>query len=192
MAVITTTLPMIPSLLAAVPTVIPLLHHFGGTVQEVLRYITLFNFLLWFKKKKKKTLFLFSSSLLYMFWTNMFVCIWEMQSLCNACGIRFKKEERRATAAASTTSNNGATSGSLMEPNHMAHNNSWYAHSQTQKMPCYSPAMGNEFRFIEDNEQNSDTGIPFLSWRLNVTDRPGLVHDFTRWKIWRSRSCKVF
>ena len=45
---------MIPSLLAAVPTVIPLLHHFGGTVQEVLRYITLFNFLLWFKKKKKK------------------------------------------------------------------------------------------------------------------------------------------
>ncbi|KAK9990399.1 hypothetical protein SO802_025384 [Lithocarpus litseifolius] len=102
------------------------------------------------------------------------------KSLCNACGIRFKKEERRATAAASTTSNNGATSGSLMEPNQMVHNNSWYAHSQTQKMPCYSPAIGNEFRFIEDNEQNSDTGIPFLSWRLNVTDRPGLVHDFTR------------
>lgn len=105
------------------------------------------------------------------------------KSLCNACGIRFKKEERRATAAASTTSNNnGSTSGGLMEQNHMLghHNNSWYAHSQNQKMPCYSPSIGNEFRFIEDNEQNSDTGIPFLSWRLNVTDRPSLVHDFTR------------
>lgn len=114
------------------------------------------------------------------------LCIFEMQSLCNACGIRFKKEERRATAAASTTSNNnGSTSGGLMEQNHMLghHNNSWYAHSQNQKMPCYSPSIGNEFRFIEDNEQNSDTGIPFLSWRLNVTDRPSLVHDFTRWKI---------
>ncbi|XP_062156785.1 GATA transcription factor 19-like [Alnus glutinosa] len=104
------------------------------------------------------------------------------KSLCNACGIRFKKEERRASAAASTTTNNGASSGGITEPNHMLshHNTSWYAHSQTQKMPCYSPAIGNEFRFIEDNDRDSDTGIPFLSWRLNVTDRPSLIHDFTR------------
>lgn len=115
--------------------------------------------------------------------SNMYVYICEMQSLCNACGIRFKKEERRASAAASTTNNNGASSGGLTEPNHMlGHHNStsWYAHSQSQKMPCYSPAIGNEFRFIEDNDRDSDTGIPFLSWRLNVTDRPGLIHDFTR------------
>jgi hypothetical protein len=48
-------------------------------------------------------------------------------------------------------------------------------------MPCFSPA--NEFSFIEDNDRDSDTGnIPFLSWRLNVTDRPSqLVHDFTRY-----------
>ncbi|KAI6668660.1 hypothetical protein NL676_010772 [Syzygium grande] len=51
-------------------------------------------------------------------------------SLCNACGIRFKKEERRATAASA--------------------------------------------------QDSSDGGISFLSWRLNVTDRPSLVHDFTR------------
>ncbi|XP_021834323.1 GATA transcription factor 19 [Prunus avium] len=107
------------------------------------------------------------------------------KSLCNACGIRFKKEERRATAAAA----NGASSSVVgMEHNsHMLsqhhHNNSWMPHSQTQKMPCFSPAMGNEFRFMEDDtahHENDATGIPFLSWRLNVTDRPSLVHDFTR------------
>ncbi|XP_040999548.1 GATA transcription factor 19-like [Juglans microcarpa x Juglans regia] len=104
------------------------------------------------------------------------------KSLCNACGIRFKKEERRATSAASTATNNGGSSGGPMEPEYMFshHNNSWYAHSQTQKLPCFAPAIGNEFRFIEDNDRDSDTGIPpFLSWRLNVTDRPSLVHDFT-------------
>ncbi|KAG2724863.1 hypothetical protein I3843_01G036500 [Carya illinoinensis] len=105
------------------------------------------------------------------------------KSLCNACGIRFKKEERRATAAASTATSNGGSPG-LMEPNHILghHNNSWYAHSHTQKVPCFPPAaIGNEFRFIEENDGDSDTGIPFLSWRLNVTDRPStLVHDFTR------------
>jgi hypothetical protein len=135
----------------------------------------------------------------FVYWCFVFVdfsnvYLW-MQSLCNACGIRFKKEERRASAAASTTTNNGASSGGITEPNHMLshHNTSWYAHSQTQKMPCYSPAIGNEFRFIEDNDRDSDTGIPFLSWRLNVTDRPSLIHDFTRWIInRRSRSCKFF
>ncbi|XP_050228617.1 GATA transcription factor 19 [Mercurialis annua] len=99
------------------------------------------------------------------------------KSLCNACGIRFKKEERRATAAnASSNSNNGSAGTTMEQQQHYGYqNNAWI---QTQKMPCYSPA--NEFRFIEDNDGESETGIPFLSWRLNVTDRPGLVHDFTR------------
>ncbi|KAI4327603.1 hypothetical protein L6164_020042 [Bauhinia variegata] len=98
------------------------------------------------------------------------------KSLCNACGIRFKKEERRASVAAATT---GTPSGGVMDSQQM-YNNSWYPHSQNQKMPCYSPAMGNEFRFVDDSDRDSDNGIPFLSWRLNVTDRPSLVHDFTR------------
>ncbi|XP_054822880.1 GATA transcription factor 18-like [Prosopis cineraria] len=98
------------------------------------------------------------------------------KSLCNACGIRFKKEERRASAVAATTA---ANSGSVMESAPMytgQHNTSWYAHSQSQKMQCISPGMGNEFRVSDD----ADRGIPFLSWRLNVSDRPSLVHDFTR------------
>ncbi|KAK3016612.1 hypothetical protein RJ639_006490 [Escallonia herrerae] len=101
------------------------------------------------------------------------------KSLCNACGIRFKKEERRATAAA--TSSGGVAPG-VLESQHMINSTdtSWVHHSQPQKLPCLSPSFGNEFRFIEDDDRDSDTGIPFLSWRLNVTDRPSLVHDFTR------------
>ncbi|XVF17902.1 hypothetical protein REPUB_Repub10bG0164700 [Reevesia pubescens] len=106
------------------------------------------------------------------------------KSLCNACGIRFKKEERRATAA--NANNSSSATASMLEQQQQYHgydnlpNNSWVPHhSQNQKMPCFSPV--NELRFIEDNDRDSDTGIPFLSWRLNVTDRPAsLVHDFTR------------
>lgn len=66
---------------------------------------------------------------------------------------------------------------------HQNNNSSWV--QTTQKMACFSPAA-NEFRFISEDSDDRDsdhTGIPnFLSWRLNVTDRPTqLVHDFTRY-----------
>ncbi|OIV92711.1 hypothetical protein TanjilG_25143 [Lupinus angustifolius] len=102
------------------------------------------------------------------------------KSLCNACGIRFKKEERRASAAAATPS---VASGGVVESAQMYshHNNSWFAHSQSQKMQCLSPSMGNETRYMDhDADRDSENGIPFLSWRLNVTDRTNFVHDFTR------------
>ncbi|KAI9113466.1 hypothetical protein K1719_015393 [Acacia pycnantha] len=98
------------------------------------------------------------------------------KSLCNACGIRYKKEERRAAAAATAS----ASSGGVMESQAMYghQDNYWYAqspYSQGQVMPCYSPGM------MEDGNGDSDNGMAaFLSWRLNVTDRPSLVHDFTR------------
>ncbi|KAH6827277.1 hypothetical protein C2S53_001856 [Perilla frutescens var. hirtella] len=105
------------------------------------------------------------------------------KSLCNACGIRYKKEERRATAAAATSS--GATAnGAHVEAQYMM-NGSW---APTQKAACYSSAYGNEYRFMEDevvDHRESEMGgggggVPFMSWRFNVTDRPSLVHDFTR------------
>ncbi|XP_011097106.1 GATA transcription factor 18-like [Sesamum indicum] len=108
------------------------------------------------------------------------------KSLCNACGIRFKKEERRATAAAATSSGGAAHGSHLVDSQHMMNGATW---AQPHKTPCYSSAYGNEFRFIEDDvadhRRDSETGsgsgaIPFLSWRFNVTDRPSLVHDFTR------------
>ncbi|CAL1360816.1 unnamed protein product [Linum trigynum] len=120
------------------------------------------------------------------------------KSLCNACGIRFKKEERRATAATAVSA--GGSGGQADHYGHQQQQQSYYGYGsntttssssaswahQSQKMGCYSPA--GEFRFIDqDGErdyqyQTSDAaGVPnFLSWRLNVTDRPGLVHDFTR------------
>ncbi|XP_015065200.1 GATA transcription factor 18-like [Solanum pennellii] len=79
------------------------------------------------------------------------------KSLCNACGIRFKKEERRASAAAAA---NGI--GTESSTQH-AINGSWVHHSQGQKMPCYTSAYGNhEFRFIEDHDdRESDNAISF-------------------------------
>ncbi|KAL2504359.1 GATA transcription factor 18 [Abeliophyllum distichum] len=97
------------------------------------------------------------------------------KSLCNACGIRFKKEERRATAAtAGGATNSGGAELQVLE-------SSWiHQNSQTQIMPCFSSSYSNEYRFVEDDDRDSDTGMPYLSWRFNVTDRPSMVHDFTR------------
>ncbi|XP_061360974.1 GATA transcription factor 18-like [Gastrolobium bilobum] len=82
------------------------------------------------------------------------------KSLCNACGIRFKKEERRASAAAAAA----ATTAVAHDGYSYQNNNSWYAHSQ-----------------VHDSDRDSENGVPFLSWRLNVADRTtSLVHDFTR------------
>nr|GEV71981.1 GATA transcription factor 19-like [Tanacetum cinerariifolium] len=113
-----------------------------------------------------------------------------IMSLCNACGIRYKKEERRANAAAAAAVSTGGSDASDQGSYHhqyMMNNNTngnqWvndhYSQS-TYKMPsCYSPAaVSNEFRFMDHDVEDRDS--PFLSWRLNVTDRPGLVHDFTR------------
>ncbi|CAH1413575.1 unnamed protein product [Lactuca virosa] len=98
------------------------------------------------------------------------------KSLCNACGIRFKKEERRANATATATAVGGG------DATEEYNGNTWMHHIQgsTHKLPSYySPAgVGNEFRFIDDVDDRDST---FLSWRLNVTDRVGFVHDFTRY-----------
>ncbi|KAK9074757.1 hypothetical protein SSX86_003075 [Deinandra increscens subsp. villosa] len=105
------------------------------------------------------------------------------KSLCNACGIRFKKEERRLNAAAV---GGGGPEG---REGHTPGNNTWMHNAQaaaaaaaTHRLPsCYTvPAgTGGEFRFIDDVDDRDST---FMSWRLNVSDRgAGLVHDFTRY-----------
>ncbi|KAL8211144.1 hypothetical protein R6Q57_005581 [Mikania cordata] len=95
------------------------------------------------------------------------------KSLCNACGIRYKKEERRANAAAAAVSTGGGdvTEGYQYHHQYMMNGNQWandYSQS-THKMPsCYSPAAAtNEFRFMDDVDDRDST---FLSWRLNVTE----------------------
>ncbi|PIN07082.1 hypothetical protein CDL12_20344 [Handroanthus impetiginosus] len=80
------------------------------------------------------------------------------KSLCNACGIRYKKEERRATAAAAAASSGADDTQQMMD-------NSWV---QSQRMGYYSPAYANEYRFMEEDDS-------YHTWRFNVP-----VHDFTR------------
>ncbi|OVA07038.1 zinc finger protein [Macleaya cordata] len=128
------------------------------------------------------------------------------KSLCNACGIRYKKEERRATTTTTTNGINAVaavvTTTTVVEPqqqelmmnSHQYHNSSWAAqhhshNTQRTTNSTYPPPslnIGNhEFRFIEDHHQrdsnSASSNIPFLSWRFNVaTDRPSqLVHDYT-------------
>ncbi|KAI3813533.1 hypothetical protein L1987_18259 [Smallanthus sonchifolius] len=98
------------------------------------------------------------------------------KSLCNACGIRFKKEERRANAATTTVPGGGLDGVEGYNGNTWMHN----TQAATHKLPsCYSSAaVGGEFRFIDDVDDRDST---FMSWRLNVTDRAGLVRDFTRY-----------
>ncbi|KFK34335.1 hypothetical protein AALP_AA5G131600 [Arabis alpina] len=109
------------------------------------------------------------------------------KSLCNACGIRFKKEERRTTAASGNTVVGAAPVATDQYGHHNAGYNNYHNanHQTTQRVPCNYPA--NEIRFMDDhygggvaNNGDSDGGVPFLSWRLNVADRASLVHDFTR------------
>ncbi|CAH8365611.1 unnamed protein product [Eruca vesicaria subsp. sativa] len=120
------------------------------------------------------------------------------KSLCNACGIRFKKEERRTTSA----SGNAVIGAAPVSADQYGHHNAGYnsynvgtgnnnngnswAHHTTQRVPCSYPA--NEIRFMDDYggaiANNGDPagghgGVPFLSW-INVADRASLVHDFTR------------
>ncbi|XP_010424892.1 PREDICTED: GATA transcription factor 18 [Camelina sativa] len=123
------------------------------------------------------------------------------KSLCNACGIRFKKEERRTTAASGNTvvgaapvqndqyghHNSGYNNYHAATGNNNTNGTPWAHHHSTQRVPCNYPA--NEIRFMDDynggvgNNGESDGahgGVPCLSWRLNVADRASLVHDFTR------------
>ncbi|GAA0151926.1 DNA-binding transcription factor [Lithospermum erythrorhizon] len=64
------------------------------------------------------------------------------KSLCNACGIRYKKEERRATAAAAT--NRGGAAASVDTQHIINGPSSWMHHS--------GYGNNNEFRFIQEDD----------------------------------------
>ncbi|XP_068643973.1 GATA transcription factor 18-like [Aristolochia californica] len=88
------------------------------------------------------------------------------KSLCNACGIRYKKEERRASSTVVEMNNQHTDPYSW----------SYAPTSQSHK----AAASSAEFRLIRDDDDgNNSPDVSFLSWRLNVRDRAGLLHDFT-------------
>ncbi|KAG6594828.1 GATA transcription factor 18, partial [Cucurbita argyrosperma subsp. argyrosperma] len=81
------------------------------------------------------------------------------KSLCNACGIRYKKEERKA-----------ASSGQQASSMYRNETSSWLQHhSHTQRTPRFAHGIGNDM----------NPSVAILSWSLNDTEQPQLYYDFT-------------
>ncbi|CAH8381875.1 unnamed protein product [Eruca vesicaria subsp. sativa] len=86
------------------------------------------------------------------------------KSLCNACGIRFKKEERRATARNSITSGGSPAAEIPAGENYYSHHNHYasspsWAQQNTQRVQYFSPAREMEYPFVDDA-----TAASFMSW----------------------------
>ncbi|URE08275.1 GATA zinc finger domain containing protein [Musa troglodytarum] len=101
------------------------------------------------------------------------------KSLCNACGIRYKKEERRA-AASPSSSTSVVTAASEQTIGY-----GYIRQQQPQQSPwgCYAPTATKSSPSISMHDDTADEGdVPYLSWRLNlvpptqlpVRDRPSL------------------
>ncbi|KAK9136343.1 hypothetical protein Syun_015673 [Stephania yunnanensis] len=105
------------------------------------------------------------------------------KSLCNACGIRYKKEERRATAAANVSSSNvGAHAQGIIDSQNLISSTHQY-HHHNQYSWAHNGST-NEFTFGDqyrgDHESSGSSGVSFLSWHLSVPERPGLVqYDYS-------------
>lgn len=97
-------------------------------------------------------------------WSGLtFPCSFLLQSLCNACGIRYKKEERRAAAAvapAPATQDSGgwpyACGGYARPPQQQ----------QQQQWGCYGKSVASYGMYGGDGVVDADG--PCLSWMLNV------------------------
>ena len=87
-----------------------------------------------------------------------------MQSLCNACGIRFKKEERRAAAAAAAPAAAASDGG-------VEYASYGYAR-QPQQWGCYGPASFGVF-----GDAAGEVGGPCLPWGLGVMPEFGAARE---------------
>ncbi|KAF8047582.1 hypothetical protein N665_2939s0006 [Sinapis alba] len=112
------------------------------------------------------------------------------KSLCNACGIRFKKEERRTTMNPAMM-----TAGSAVAQDQYGHHPSSYSsnHNATDQsgsstcsfvaseMIMLNHDYGGAGEYYQRDPIDGVNGLPFHSWRLNVADTAtSLVYDFTR------------
>ncbi|XP_074566159.1 GATA transcription factor 15-like [Curcuma longa] len=94
------------------------------------------------------------------------------KSLCNACGIRFKKEERRA--AASTAPASSSPAAGEYGYHHRQHQSSW---------SCYASSAIKNSSSLTLYDDVADTGeAPYVPWQFNIApsaqfpvrDRPSL------------------
>ena len=89
------------------------------------------------------------------------ISIWCVQSLCNACGIRYKKEERRAAAAAVAPAALAADGG-------VDYASYGYAR-QPQQWGCYGPAaVAKAASFGMFGDAAAEVDGPCLPWGLGV------------------------
>ncbi|WOL14480.1 GATA transcription factor 19-like [Canna indica] len=94
------------------------------------------------------------------------------KSLCNACGIRYKKEERRAAASAASPSS--STTSGVTAAGEQAIGYGYYRQPPQQQSPwggCYasstvSKSSGSISMYDDAADDGSD--VPYLSWRLNL------------------------
>ncbi|XP_020269387.1 GATA transcription factor 19-like [Asparagus officinalis] len=94
------------------------------------------------------------------------------KSLCNACGIRYKKEERRSAASTAAAANLKSATG-LSSSSRLQQQYPWNSNSASS--PWYQ-------NINEDQHHHHHHQSPCLSWRLNVipthqldfVDRPSL------------------
>jgi hypothetical protein len=92
-----------------------------------------------------------------------------VQSLCNACGIRFKKEERRAAATAMDQSQQGGACG-YVAPQY-----------GTKQAPAGAVPYYGEAAFPCGGGDVADAeAAPFHAWRLNVV-APSPAPAFAVW-----------
>ncbi|XP_062230416.1 GATA transcription factor 15-like [Phragmites australis] len=81
------------------------------------------------------------------------------KSLCNACGIRYKKEERRAAAAVAPAPQDGG----------LGYAWGGYARQQQQQWGCYGPAAAKSASYaMYGDVVDAAADGPCLSWMLNV------------------------
>ncbi|TVU20272.1 hypothetical protein EJB05_36475, partial [Eragrostis curvula] len=96
------------------------------------------------------------------------------KSLCNACGIRYKKEERRAAAAVAPAPSpqlDASGLGSYACGAYVRQHHHQHQHQQPHQWGCYSPAAAAKsasFSMYGGGVDAAAADGPCLSWMLNV------------------------
>ncbi|KAH7651080.1 Zinc finger NHR/GATA-type protein [Dioscorea alata] len=114
------------------------------------------------------------------------------KSLCNACGIRYKKEERRAavTSTSSTSSCSSVSQSGLNEKvmsygyQQAVQQSSWGCYGATGTGVPISMFSGNN----DDDDEEDDQG--YLSWRLNMVQPSSSSSQFHH--VRDNRPCSLF
>nr|CAB3464367.1 unnamed protein product [Digitaria exilis] len=94
------------------------------------------------------------------------------KTLCNACGIRFKKEERRAAATATAAMDHQSACGHVAQQ--------YYGPPGKQPSGAV-PFYGEGAAFPCGGDVPDADVAPFLSWRVNVVTPPATAPAFAVW-----------